>query len=91
MSSGSGSSGRAAPLYAPEDPSLPKPWCGLVDDIIGYYWNPYTNVTQYEQPTVAHLPLVGPWVPDQAYFDDLFVRLNAISMALSSSMPAPAA
>jgi hypothetical protein len=39
----------------------------------------------------APLPLVGPWVPDQAYFDDLFARLNAINMALSSSMPAPAA
>jgi hypothetical protein len=36
MSSGSGSSGRAAPLYAPEDPSLPKLWRGLVDDITGY-------------------------------------------------------
>jgi hypothetical protein len=93
MLSGSGSSGRAAPLYAPEDPSLPKLWRGLVDGITGYlyYWNPYTNVTQYERPMATPLPLVGPWVPDQAYFDDLFARLNAISMALSSSMPAPVA
>jgi hypothetical protein len=80
-------------LYASEDPSLPKPWRGLVDGITSYlyYWNPYTNVTQYEWPTAAPLPLVGPWVPDQAYFDDLFAKLNAINMALSSSTPAPEA
>lgn len=38
--------------YAPEDPSLPKPWRGLVDGKTGflYFWNPETNVTQYERP-----------------------------------------
>ncbi|PSS35231.1 ATP-dependent RNA helicase-like protein [Actinidia chinensis var. chinensis] len=42
----------AAPRYAPEDPSLPKPWKGLVDGKTGYlyFWNPETNVTQYERP-----------------------------------------
>ncbi|KAL6597811.1 hypothetical protein ACP70R_046616 [Stipagrostis hirtigluma subsp. patula] len=47
MSGGSGSSGRAAPRYAPDDPSLPKPWRGLVDGTTDYlyYWNPETNVT----------------------------------------------
>lgn len=41
-----------APRYAPEDPTLPKPWKGLVDGTTGYlyYWNPETNVTQYERP-----------------------------------------
>ncbi|KAL6518822.1 hypothetical protein OROHE_017575 [Orobanche hederae] len=41
--------------YAPEDPSLPKPWKGLVDDKTGYlyYWNPVTNTTQYEKPVAA--------------------------------------
>jgi hypothetical protein len=45
-------SGRAAPRYAPEDPTLPKPWRGLVDGSTAYlyYWNPETNVTQYERP-----------------------------------------
>ncbi|XP_042024544.1 ATP-dependent RNA helicase-like protein DB10 [Salvia splendens] len=40
--------------YAPEDPALPKPWKGLVDDKTGYvyYWNPETNITQYEKPVV---------------------------------------
>ncbi|ONL96281.1 hypothetical protein Zm00014a_018585 [Zea mays] len=49
MSSGSGSFGRAVPGYASEDPSLPKPWRGLVDGITGYlyYWNPDTNVMQF--------------------------------------------
>ena len=62
MSGDSGLFGRAVPWYAPEDLSLPKPWCGLVNGITGYlyYWNPYTNATWYERPTGAPLPLVGP-------------------------------
>ncbi|KAL4367278.1 hypothetical protein GQ457_05G018470 [Hibiscus cannabinus] len=38
--------------YAPPDPTLPKPWKGLVDGNTGYlyFWNPVTNVTQYERP-----------------------------------------
>lgn len=45
-------SARTAPRYAPEDPTLPKPWRGLVDGSTGYlyYWNPETDVTQYERP-----------------------------------------
>ncbi|KAL6497547.1 DEAD-box ATP-dependent RNA helicase 46 [Orobanche hederae] len=41
--------------YAPEDPTLPKPWKGLVDSKTGYlyFWNPVTNVTQYERPAVS--------------------------------------
>lgn len=41
-----------AVVYAPEDPTLPKPWKGLVDSTTGalYYWNQETNVTQYEKP-----------------------------------------
>ncbi|XP_058091832.1 DEAD-box ATP-dependent RNA helicase 14-like isoform X2 [Magnolia sinica] len=48
------------PRYAPEDPTLPKPWRGLVDGSTGYiyFWNPETNVTQYERP--ASTPLPGP-------------------------------
>jgi ATP-dependent RNA helicase DDX5/DBP2 len=42
----------SGPRYAPEDPTLPKPWRGLVDGKTGYlyFWNPDTNVTQYERP-----------------------------------------
>ncbi|PWA97810.1 DNA/RNA helicase, DEAD/DEAH box type, N-terminal [Artemisia annua] len=42
----------AGPRYAPEDPTLPKPWRGLVDGRTGnlYFWNPVTNVTQYQRP-----------------------------------------
>ncbi|KAG5056411.1 hypothetical protein JHK86_011407 [Glycine max] len=41
------------PRYAPADPTLPKPWRGLVDGKTGYlyFWNPETNVTQYERPS----------------------------------------
>ncbi|KAL8105518.1 DEAD-box ATP-dependent RNA helicase 40-like [Apium graveolens] len=51
------------PRYAPDDPSLPKPWKGLIDGSSGayYYWNPETNVTQYEKPAALPPPLpAGP-------------------------------
>ena len=34
------------------DPTLPPPWEALFDPASGlkYYWNPQTNVTQYERP-----------------------------------------
>ncbi|KAK8653295.1 hypothetical protein V6N13_127303 [Hibiscus sabdariffa] len=43
------------PRYAPPDPTLPKPWKGLVDGKTGYlyFWNPVTNLTQYQRPTSA--------------------------------------
>ncbi|XP_075501231.1 ATP-dependent RNA helicase-like protein DB10 isoform X1 [Primulina tabacum] len=43
--------------YAPEDPTLPKPWIGLVDGSTGYvyFWNPETDVTQYERPVAPSL------------------------------------
>ncbi|KAF8390433.1 hypothetical protein HHK36_024959 [Tetracentron sinense] len=46
------SASSSGPRYAPEDPTLPKPWKGLVDGSTGYiyFWNPETNVTQYERP-----------------------------------------
>ncbi|GLT31910.1 hypothetical protein SLA2020_066100 [Shorea laevis] len=42
----------SGPQYAPPDPTLPKPWRGLVDGKTGYlyFWNPVTNVTQYDRP-----------------------------------------
>ncbi|CAN8260751.1 unnamed protein product [Cochlearia groenlandica] len=48
----------SAVRYAPEDHTLPKPWKGLVDDGTGYlyFWNPETNVTQYERPTSSQPP-----------------------------------
>ncbi|KAJ0725330.1 putative RNA helicase [Helianthus annuus] len=48
----------AAPRYAPEDSTLPKPWKGLVDGTTGniYYWNQDTVVTQYERPTASNGP-----------------------------------
>ncbi|KAI0504431.1 hypothetical protein KFK09_015383 [Dendrobium nobile] len=49
----------AGPSFAPEDPTLPKPWKGLIDGSTGvlYYWNPETNVTQYEKPAGSAPPL----------------------------------
>lgn len=47
------------PRFGPEDPTLPKPWKGLIDGSTGllYYWNPDTNVTQYERPAGSAPPL----------------------------------
>lgn len=49
----------AGPRYAPDDPTLPKPWKGLIDGSTGllYYWNPETNITQYEKPATVPPPL----------------------------------
>lgn len=48
----------SGPRYAPEDPTLPRPWRGLVDGKTGYlyFWNPETNVTQYERPAHSVAP-----------------------------------
>uniref|UniRef100_A0ACD5VDZ1 Uncharacterized protein n=1 Tax=Avena sativa TaxID=4498 RepID=A0ACD5VDZ1_AVESA len=42
----------SGPRYAPPDPTLPKPWKGLIDGNTGYlyFWNPETRVTQYDRP-----------------------------------------
>jgi ATP-dependent RNA helicase DDX5/DBP2 len=52
------------PRYAPPDPTLPKPWRGLIDGNTGYlyFWNPETKVTQYERP-VAAVPNSPPQPP----------------------------
>lgn len=49
----------AGPRYAPDDPTLPQPWKGLIDGSTGllYYWNPETNITQYERPAALPPPL----------------------------------
>ncbi|XP_004486514.1 DEAD-box ATP-dependent RNA helicase 40 [Cicer arietinum] len=66
------------PRYAPDDPSLPTPWKGLIDGSTGllYYWNPDTNVTQYDKPpplappepaasapSLAPIPVAHPMTP----------------------------
>ncbi|XP_020234704.1 DEAD-box ATP-dependent RNA helicase 46 [Cajanus cajan] len=50
---GTATASSMGPRYAPPDPTLPKPWRGLVDGKTGYlyFWNPETNVTQYERPS----------------------------------------
>ncbi|KAG8090404.1 hypothetical protein GUJ93_ZPchr0011g28720 [Zizania palustris] len=51
----------SGPRYAPDDPTLPAPWKGLIDGSTLYYWNPDTNETQYERPAAAVPPLpTGP-------------------------------
>ncbi|MQM03361.1 hypothetical protein Taro_036141 [Colocasia esculenta] len=46
------------PRFAPDDPTLEKPWKAVIDGTTGllYYWNPETNVTQYERPAVTPPP-----------------------------------
>lgn len=54
-----GASDAMGPRYAPPDPTLPEPWKGLIDGSTGvmYYWNPETNITQYEKPTAVAPPM----------------------------------
>ncbi|GAU16231.1 hypothetical protein TSUD_298630 [Trifolium subterraneum] len=56
------------PRYAPPDPTLPKPWKGLVDGKTGYlyFWNPETNVTQYERPSSSAAPPKSSSVPNSS-------------------------
>ncbi|PSR92469.1 DEAD-box ATP-dependent RNA helicase [Actinidia chinensis var. chinensis] len=60
------------PRYAPDDPTLPKPWKGLIDGSTGifYYWNPETNITQYEKPSSLPPPL-PPGLPPSASAPEL--------------------
>ncbi|XP_071721946.1 DEAD-box ATP-dependent RNA helicase 40-like [Rutidosis leptorrhynchoides] len=59
MATAEANSDPLAPRFAPEDPTLPNPWRGLIDGSTGvmYYWNPDTNVTQYEKPAGGPPPL----------------------------------
>lgn len=59
MATAEASPSTLGPRYAPDDPTLPEPWKGLIDGSTGllYYWNPETNVTQYEKPTSLPPPL----------------------------------
>ncbi|CAD6255686.1 unnamed protein product [Miscanthus lutarioriparius] len=43
----------SGPRFAPDDPTLPAPWKALIDGVTLYYWNPETNVTQYEKPAAT--------------------------------------
>ncbi|GFP83103.1 dead-box ATP-dependent RNA helicase 40, partial [Phtheirospermum japonicum] len=59
MATAESSPSTLGPRYAPDDPTLPEPWKGLIDGSTGvlYYWNPETNVTQYEKPASLPPPL----------------------------------
>ncbi|KAG9151892.1 hypothetical protein Leryth_002151 [Lithospermum erythrorhizon] len=59
METAEASAANLGPRFAPDDPTLPHPWKGLIDGASGvlYYWNPETNVTQYEKPMSAAPPL----------------------------------
>ncbi|KAG6484856.1 hypothetical protein ZIOFF_053381 [Zingiber officinale] len=64
MATADAAPGSLGPQYAPDDPTLPKPWKGLIDSNTGflYYWNPETNITQYEKPaaSIPSLPTSAP-------------------------------
>ena len=51
----------AAKMSAPvrvDDPTLPAPWQALSAGSLTYYWNPQTNVTQYDRPAGSAAPQV---------------------------------
>ncbi|VAH73205.1 unnamed protein product [Triticum turgidum subsp. durum] len=47
----------SGPRFAPDDPTLPAPWKALIDGETLYYWNPETNLTQYDKPGAAAPPV----------------------------------
>lgn len=64
MATAEAASAPTGPRYAPDDPSLPQPWKALIDGSTVYYWNPETNITQYEKPATLPPQLAsGPPVP----------------------------
>ncbi|XP_042514250.1 DEAD-box ATP-dependent RNA helicase 40-like [Macadamia integrifolia] len=67
MATAEAASASLGPRYAPDDPTLPQPWKGLIDGSTGllYYWNPETNITQYERPATLPPPL-PPGLPPSA-------------------------
>lgn len=69
--------------YAPEDPSLPKPWKGLVDGKTGYiyFWNPETNVTQYQKPSASQMK---PDAPDKCVLESISL---SVEVQQSSQVP----
>ncbi|KAF7021656.1 hypothetical protein CFC21_034575 [Triticum aestivum] len=58
----------AAPRYAPPDPTLPKPWRGLIDGTTGYlyFWNPETKAVTYDRPTGPPPPVAPAPAPTPA-------------------------
>ena len=73
--------------YAPEDPTLPKPWKGLIDGNTGYlyFWNPETNITQYERPVALLAPGLPP--PPTNPQKPVMVPLNPAMQAKNSAAP----
>lgn len=69
--------------YAPDDPSLPKPWRGLVDGKTGYiyFWNPETNVTQYQKPGASQ---IKPDAPDKCLSESIS---SSVQVQQSSQVP----
>ncbi|XP_072984909.1 uncharacterized protein [Typha latifolia] len=86
------SSSSKGPRYAPPDPTLPKPWKGLIDGSTGYiyFWNPDTNATQYERPVVATAtaestpPLAK---PEQGSFSNQHSEIRGSSLGSNSYRP----
>ncbi|XP_076950978.1 ATP-dependent RNA helicase-like protein DB10 [Bidens hawaiensis] len=79
----------ATPSYAPEDPTLPKPWKGLVDGTTGtiYYWNPVNNVTQYDRPSGPAQPSTQKPNGYISYDDDKFGRSSNGGFGATSLSP----
>ncbi|KAI3921510.1 hypothetical protein MKW98_013444, partial [Papaver atlanticum] len=79
MSTTEAASSSLGPRYAPDDPSLPKPWKGLIDGSTGnwYYWNPETNITQYDKPASVG---VAPPLPSSQSPSVSVPQISAIPM-----------
>jgi hypothetical protein len=89
--------------FAPDDPSLPTPWKRIVHSTTGhfYYWNPETNITNYEKPVywVSSPSLSPSCFPDAFYpppfttsgytFHSQYPNLNSNHQVLGPSLWSP--
>ncbi|KAL8141448.1 hypothetical protein V2J09_014480 [Rumex salicifolius] len=91
MATTEAASATPGPRYAPEDPTLPQPWKGLIDGSSGvtYYWNPETNVTQYERPASVSSALPSAPAPGSNVLHSGQMKLSQTMS--SSGLPAHSA
>ncbi|CAD6232993.1 unnamed protein product [Miscanthus lutarioriparius] len=85
MASSASAPASKGPRYAPPDPTLPKPWRGLIDGSTGYlyFWNPETK--QRSEAAVSRPQYVPP--SDNRARNDHSEPRSASGVNLSQSAP----
>lgn len=74
--------GSQAPVRR-DDPTLPPPWQALYEPTQNatYYWNPNTNITQYERPAAAAAP--PPMASRDPYASNVRLHIRVVASLTS--------